>query len=65
MLDFRSDRRRDVSLRRTGAMAYAGPPPELTPGRWLLELEGVDWRLTGVLLAPQGRNAAMRHRIDP
>ncbi len=56
----RAGRDRETELVLAGALSYAGPRLELSPGRWYLEVQSDDWRLTGTLFAPHGRHAALR-----
>lgn len=43
---------REVFLRRVAAREYEGTLPELVPGRWYLQFEADDWRLTGSFAVP-------------
>ncbi|NIV51720.1 MAG: hypothetical protein GWN53_07535 [Gammaproteobacteria bacterium] len=43
---------REVLLRRVTAQQYEGTLPKLVPGRWYLQLEADDWRLTGSFEVP-------------
>jgi len=42
-----------IMLQHTGAGLYSGPVDELTRGKWYLQLEADDWRLSGRLQIPQ------------
>ena len=38
---------KEITLSRISDKVYAGPAPDLIPGKWNASLYSVDWRLTG------------------
>jgi uncharacterized protein len=42
-----------IILQRGGDGVYSGPVEEMTRGKWYLQLEADDWRLSGRLQIPQ------------
>lgn len=51
---------RDIVLRRVAAGRYLASRPPLAPGRWYLQLDADDWRLTGEL---EGSDDAQRLQL--
>lgn len=49
-----------VELERGADNLYHAALPDLIPGRWHVQLEADDWRLTGVLSAPGERAAKLQ-----
>ena len=42
-----------IVLQHAGDGSYSGPVDEVSRGRWYVQLEGDDWRLSGTLQSPQ------------
>lgn len=48
-----------VELHREAGLGYLGPPVQLPPGRWQVQLETPDWRLVGRLVTPSERSITL------
>jgi hypothetical protein len=54
---------REIVLARISDRSYAGPAPELVPGKWYASLSGDEWRLTGRIDWP-AEAISLRHDPD-
>ena len=53
-------------LAHTGNGVFAGELPELADGKWHVQLESTEWKMTGVLILPLvGNQARIRARTIP
>ncbi len=53
-----------ISLRRVGENLYQSALPVLSPGRWHVQLDGADWRVTGSLKLSGGGSGNNRLNLD-